>query len=84
MTKKVLQLIALALAGYVVYELVSRYMAERRLAEHRATARMPASLGHVGGAAMTGGTEGVSQQTLGPDGSSVTERVGRGVRRRQG
>ena len=88
--KKILEAIALALAGYIVYELVSRYLGEKEAAQQqaaapaaRATSRpAPANLGTVRGAAMTGGGGGAESHTAGTDGSNLSERVGRGVVRR--
>ena len=85
MTKRILQFIAVALAGYIVYELVTRFVAERHAMRHRAHRQRQAArpIGQVGGAAMTGGGMGQAQSTLDRDGSSLSERVGRGVVPRQ-
>lgn len=77
-----LKLVALALAGYIIYELLSRYFAEREAAAMTSVAPVR-PLGHVPGAAITGGGAGQVQRTLGPDGSTTSERVGRGVVRRR-
>lgn len=79
MTRKVLQLIALALAGYIVFELFTRWRADRAVG-----GKPVASIGRTGGAALTGPGEGAVQRSTGPDGSNVSERVGRGVVRRGG
>ena len=92
--KKILEAIALALAGYIVYELVARYLADKEAttateAPRAAAPRVspparpaPANLGTVRGAAMTGGGGGAEGHTAGTDGSNLSERVGRGVVRR--
>lgn len=77
MTKKILQLIAVALAGYVVYELFTRWSTGRGVYGEPAPAP-----GRPGGATFIGGGTGSVQRSTGFDGSSVTERVGRGVVRR--
>ena len=88
--KKLLEAVALALAGYIVYELVSRYLGEKEASQHPAARQWstaparpaPANLGTVRGAAITGGGGGVTASTAGSDGSTLSERVGRGVVRR--
>ena len=86
--KKILEAIALALAGYIVYELVARYLAEKESGPPAAPSispparPAPANLGTVRGAAMTGGGGGAQGHTAGSDGSNLSERVGRGVVRR--
>lgn len=77
MTRKILQLIALALAGYIVFELFTRWRAEKSFPQ--APLR---PIGRTRGAALTGPGEGAVQRSTGPDGSNVSERVGRGVVRR--
>ena len=84
--RRVLQVLALAVAGFVVFELIRRWLAEGQPATvdraRRGLRSMPEPVGNVPGAAMTAGGEGATQRTLGADGSTVTERVGRGVVRR--
>ena len=90
--KKILEAVALALAGYIVYELVARYLAEKDAGQAAAQSYAPAvspparpapaNLGTVRGAAMTGGGGGAEGHTAGSDGSNLSERVGRGVVRR--
>ncbi len=77
--RNLLKLLSLALAGFIVYQLIRRYLAER--AEYEGAAP-PRPMGRVQGAAMTAGGSGAVQRTLGADGSSASERVGRGVVRR--
>ena len=85
--KKILEAIALALAGYIVYELVRRYLGEKEspaaggpMPTSVGVGRpAPANLGSVRGAAMTGGGGGAVGHTAGTDGSNLSERVGRGV-----
>ena len=78
--RRVLQVLVIAIIGYAIYELIRRWTAQQEAVMGARAAVEP--LGHVRGAAITGGGEGAPQRTLGPDGSTVTERVGRGVVRR--
>lgn len=77
MTRKVLHLMALALAGYIVFELFTRWRSEKSIGHEPIR-----SIGRTGGAALTGPGEGAVQRSTGSDGSNVSERVGRGVVRR--
>ena len=79
MTKKILQLIALALAGYIVFELYARWRSGQDEMPGLPEVR---PMGRTGGAALTGRGEGAVALTAGSGGSSVSERVGRGVVRR--
>ena len=78
----------MALAGFVVYELIRRWFLQQQAGPtFGGVGQVPGRttlepIGSVPGAAMTGGGEGAVQPTLGHDGSTVTERVGRGVVRR--
>jgi len=78
--RNLLKLLAVMLVGYVAYELIRRYFLGREAAVSRVP--LPEPMGTVHGAAMTAGGTGRSVRTLGPDGSSSSERVGRGVVRR--
>ena len=74
-----LKLLAVALVGLAVWELVRRFWIEH---EQVARKPLPEPMGSVPGAAMTAGGTGAVQRTLGSDGSTTSERVGRGVVRR--
>lgn len=76
--RKFLMLLGVAVLGVAVFEVVRRYL----LSQEADGGAMPEPLGRVPGAAMTAGGEGAVQRTLGADGSSTSERVGRGVVRR--
>ena len=107
--KRILEVIALALAGYVAYELVSRYLGEQAQQKQSGQPQLkpyeaalagtggtpttaaaasdpsrpaPAQLGRVRGAAITGGGSGAQGYATDSDGAALTERVGRGVVRR--
>ena len=74
-----LKLLAVALIGFAIWELVRRFWLEQ---EEVARRPLPEPMGSVPGAAMTAGGAGAVQRTLGSDGSTTSERVGRGVVRR--
>jgi hypothetical protein len=73
-----LKLLAVALVGFAIWELVRRFWLE----PEQALRPLPAPMGPVHGAAMTAGGTGAVQRTLGADGSTTSERVGRGVVKR--
>ena len=80
-----LKVIVVAVLGYAVYEAIDGYLRHRTASDAPAgTPRklrpIPEPLGHVHGAAITGGGEGVTARTA----TGGSERVGRGVVRRNG
>ena len=74
-----LKLLAVALIGFAIWEMVRRLWLEQEEIPRRP---LPEPMGSVPGAAMTAGGTGAVQRTLGTDGSTTSERVGRGVVRR--
>jgi hypothetical protein len=74
-----LKLLAVAVVGFAIWELVRRFWLET---EEMGRSQAPRPMGTVPGAAMTAGGTGAVQRTLNADGSTSSERVGRGVVRR--
>ena len=84
-----LKVIVVAVLGYAVYEAIDGYLRHRTASDApagtpsaapRKLRPIPEPLGHVHGAAITGGGEGVTARTA----TGGSERVGRGVVRRNG